>query len=219
MLFYYKDCEIQYMRPKNMTKYAQDQYIDKEIESINKKAFLKDLALFKAFRTEIELDIKNRAEFFSYVSMFLVILSIVLTSHNVTKTTHINMSRIVAYIAIGLLFYIFYRFVIKKKDTKFKKYETVNYIIYNLEFKKEEFDAKLRKTEKNFNSSESLLDENNTTKIKSNLHSKKEMQRDKIVVLNFAKKEHENSLVNKASKISLLILFLFSINKKLNDKK
>lgn len=93
-----------------------------------------------------------------------------------------------------------------------------NDILYD-EINEGTLEDKNKYIEKNFNLSECLLDENNTTKIKSNLHSRKEMRIDKSLALNFAKKEHENSLVNKASKISFLILFLFSINKKLNDKK
>ena len=47
----------------------------------------------------------------------------------------------------------------------------------------------------------------------------KKMQRDKRLASNFTKEEYENSLVNKASKISFLILFLFRMKKKMNDKK
>lgn len=142
MLFYYKDHEIKYMDLGEMINYARDHYIDKEIESINKKAFLKDLALFKSFRTEIELEIKDRSEFFSYLSMFLVILSIIMTSDKVSEEIYKKMSEIVGYIAIGLLLYILYRFSFHKIDPKFKKYQTVNYIINNLEFRKEDIDKK-----------------------------------------------------------------------------
>lgn len=140
MLFYFEDYEIKYMRSKEMINYARNHYFDKEIESIYRKAFLKDLALFKAFRTEIDLEIKNRAEFFSYVSMILAIFTSILASDFISEKTYTNMSIIVGEIAIGLIVYIFIRFVILKIDLKFKKYQTVSYIIYNLEFKKEEID-------------------------------------------------------------------------------
>lgn len=172
MLFYYKEYEIQYLSSEEMIKYARNKYINKGIESINKKAFLKDLALFKAFRTEIELEIKNRAEFFSYVSMILVIFTTILTSNKISDESYREAARIVGYIAISLLVYILYRFVINKMDPKFEKYQTVNYIIYNLEFKKEDLDFKFRQIKENFNYNKNSLKENNTLRIKSCLRSR-----------------------------------------------
>lgn len=233
---------------KNIANYIQVNYLDKDrIEKgklINDLIVLKnyinkikvDLDIEKFIVSGITICvavitivISEANELGALILLLLVILFVILYIRRTNKKSDLNKLKIINN-GIFILEALKDEMVKENKilDTKNlednvdnldgEKSESRKYLISVYEINEATIEDKNKSIEKNFNSGECMLDENNTTKIKSNLFSRKDIQSDKRLALNFTKEEHENSLFNKASKISLLILILFRINKKLNDK-
>lgn len=195
----------------------------------------KDLLAFKLYKEDIKLKMSADKNVLSFLSVTGTVLSPLITlysyKNNVEnksitfweyilrhseKDIYLDTFFIISVIFVLLIYFIDF----KRLD---EKLNCLNYSINILEAIKEDLyfvrDEESKEYEYRYRvdylSSLNSFKENKSDGI---LESKN-MQRDKRLASNFSKEEHENSLVSKASKISFLILFLFHMKKRMNDKK
>lgn len=217
---YEKRVNIFYKNTEDIAKYIEDNYINKT--SINMEHLLNDLTLFKTAKVELELKIRKNELFADLISdiltLFVAFSAISIATKN--KVLIFKSARDLVF----LLFFVIVNYITSTtKRPYYGKLETINNVISVLEIIKEDIYFQKEKESKEdecryrvdlLNSLNSFK-ENKSDKV---LDSKK-MLENKSLALNFTKEENENSLVNKASKISFLILFLLRMKKRMNDKK
>ena len=143
-----------------------------------------------------------------------------ITSSAGSTNTIVNGSKFLIFFFLVILF-IYIKWFVEAIPTN--KINSLNNAIYILEAIKEDiyFQKEEESKEDECRYRVDLLNSLNSFKENKSdgILESKNMRENKRPVLNFTKDENENSLVNKASKISFLILFLFRMKKRMNDKK
>lgn len=119
-----------YMLIEDMEDYLKSNYLGKEF--IKKDKIINDLVIFKSYRDELEINIRNENilnEFLSNtIAVFIGMLSLIIVSNKIA-------------VVVILFFYIFFRSVLlavttgKKSDSS--RLKTINKIIHTLEAIKE----------------------------------------------------------------------------------
>lgn len=125
--------------------YINKNYYEKfnKIDDIDRDKLIKDLVVFRGFKEELEINLKNE-DLFSFFMMFLLnITSVVL---NLNKSLQIVDSKIIVdtmfLITIILGFSIIWLFIRTGKKSDSSRLKVVNYGLQTLEVIKEEIDAK-----------------------------------------------------------------------------
>lgn len=230
------------MSKKEIEDYIDNYYIKEE--NIEEEDLISDLITCKSYKEKLDLSFKLDGLILSCLAILIaiitVMMSVILTvadteiglsisgSHITGKITSsagstntiVNGSGFLIFFFLVILF-IYIKWFVEAIPTN--KINSLNNAIYILEAIKEDiyFQKEEESKEDECRYRVDLLNSlNSFNENKSNdtLESKN-MRENKRPALNFTKDENENSLVNKASKISFLILFLFRMKKRMNDKK
>lgn len=230
-----------------MSKHEIEDYIEKyyiKKENIEEEDLISDLISCKSYKEKLDLSFKLDGLILSCLAILIaiitVMMSVILTvadteiglsisgSHitgNITSSagrtnTIVNGSKFLIFFFLVILF-IYIKWFVEAIPTN--KINSLNNAIYILEAIKEDiyFQKEEESKEDECRYRVDLLNSLNSFKENKSdgILESKNMRENKRPVLNFTKDENENSLVNKASKISFLILFLFRMKKRMNDKK
>lgn len=230
-----------------MSKHEIEDYIEKyyiKKENIEEEDLISDLISCKSYKEKLDLSFKLDGLILSCLAILIaiitVMMSVILTvadteiglsisgSHitgNITSSagrtnTIVNGSKFLFFFFLVILF-IYIKWFVEAIPTN--KINSLNNAIYILEAIKEDiyFQKEEESKEDECRYRVDLLNSLNSFKENKSdgILESKNMRENKRPVLNFTKDENENSLVNKASKISFLILFLFRMKKRMNDKK
>ncbi|MDU6743480.1 hypothetical protein [Peptoniphilus harei] len=244
-----KKNNVEEMHDEEIRKYTEINYIrnkdkfinNKETRNLLEENIKKDILAFEILKDEIKQKISTNNYGITFISILIAMLSVVvnnLPSIDKKDIVFLNIGKIIIRISkenvnivsiiekklslpisiiILLLIYIW---MAKWYE---ERLNSINYSINILESIKEDiyFQREKESKEDDFRYRVDSLNSLNSFKENKSdgILENKKMQRDKRLASNFTKEEYENSLVNKASKISFLILFLFRMKKKMNDKK
>lgn len=204
-------------------------------ETILLKNLQKDLLAFKICKEDIKLKMSADKNFISFLSVSVTILSPFMTinsyksnvedksitiweyiSKSPNKEIYLDKIFIISVIVLILLYFIDYKRLEEKLNC-------INYSINILEAIKEDIYFQNEKESREDECRYKVDLSNSLNYFKENTNDEilesKNIRENKSQALNFTKDENDNSLVNKASKISFLILFLFGMKKRMNDKK
>ena len=244
-----KKNNVEEMHDEEIRKYTEINYIrnkdkfinNKETRNLLEENIKKDILAFEILKDEIKQKISTNNYGITFISILIAMLSVVvnnLPSIDKKDIVFLNIGKIIIRISkenvnivsiiekklslpisiiILLLIYIW---MAKWYE---ERLNSINYSINILESIKEDiyFQREKESKEDDFRYRVDSLNSLNSFKENKSdgILENKKMQRAKRLASNFTKEEYENSLVNKASKISFLILFLFRMKKKMNDKK
>lgn len=244
-----KKNNVEEMHDEEIRKYTEINYIrnkdkfinNKETRNLLEENIKKDILAFEILKDEIKQKISTNNYGITFISILIAMLSVVVNNLpciDKKDIVFLNIGKIIIRISkenvnivsiiekklslpisiiILLLIYIW---MAKWYE---ERLNSINYSINILESIKEDiyFQREKESKEDDFRYRVDSLNSLNSFKENKSdgILENKKMQRDKRLASNFTKEEYENSLVNKASKISFLILFLFRMKKKMNDKK
>ena len=136
---------INRLKINQLKDYIYNNYYVKSsrVKDINRERLLNDLVVFKAYKEDLEINIKNEDLFIVFMTLLLNITSIVL---NVSKSmgkvyieSIIDFMSILTSILAASLIWLLLRTGVKSYSSKLK---VVNYGIHTLETLKEEMDRK-----------------------------------------------------------------------------
>lgn len=230
-----------------MSKHEIEDYIEKyyiKKENIEEEDLISDLISCKSYKEKLDLSFKLDGLILSCLAILIaiitVMMSVILTvadteillsisgSHIIgninssagSTNTIVNGSEFLIFFFLVILF-IYIKWFVEAIPTN--KINSLNNAIYILEAIKEDIYFQKEKESKEDECRYRVDLLNSLNSFKENKSDGtlecKNMRENKRTALNFTKDENETSLVNKASKISFLILFLFRMKKRMNDKR